>query len=496
MDRTALTARIQEILRGGRKGADARPRSPDNGGDEVLTFARRCAADEARADAADLLGGTLVNGPGGPCVVIDRRYGSDHAHGSTRVGCLAEDLGRSIRSLSLLSTSRNHVARLPLGEFDDVRPADLLFFDSETTGISGGAGTGAFLVGFGWFAGDGSFATRQFFLRSYGEERAFLDAVAGFLARGGGREGSADDFGGSRDAVLVTYNGRTFDLPLMDTRFLMHRLRSPFEELRHIDMLHPARRLWRRRESASAPAGQDEEVMAWRGPRRPPTRIDDLTASCALTVLEQDILGFRREGDVPGFEIPARYFHFARTGDAGGLEAVLEHNRLDLLSLAAVTSVALRVIEEGCGGTREPLECLGLGRLYESVGRMEEAAACYRFVAESDGNGSRCGMARVEGMRRLAFRLHREHRHCEAAEMWRRLLAAGADERSEREACEALAIYHEHRSRDLEAALQYAERALASAVEPAARDALRHRLDRIGRKMGRLRHRPDEPSLV
>lgn len=495
MDRTALTARIQEILRG-RKGADSRPPSSDSGADEALTFAWRCAADEVRAEAADLLGGTLANGPSGPCLVIDRVYGSDYPHGSSRIECLAADLDRSARSLPLLSTSRNHVARLPLDPFDDVQPADLLFFDLETTGLSGGAGTCAFLVGFGWFAGDRSFNTRQFFLRSYGEERALLDVVAGFLARCGGTESIAGESGGCRDAVLVTYNGRTFDLPLMETRFLMHRLQSPFEALRHIDMLHPARRLWRRRESASVSAEQDDGTREWSGQRRPPARMEDLSASCALTVLEQDILGFRREGDVPGFEIPARYFHFARTGDARGLEAVVEHNRLDLLSLAAVTSVALRMVGEGSGGTRAPLECLGLGRLYEGAGRMDEAAACYRHVAESVGNGNNGSMARVEGMRRLAFRLHREHQHGEAAEMWKRLLAAGADERSEREACEALAIYHEHRSRDLESALRYAGRALASAAEPATRTALRHRLERIERKMGRCRQRPDEASLV
>jgi tetratricopeptide (TPR) repeat protein len=286
--------------------------------------------------------------------------------------------------------------------------------------------------------------------------------------------------------VLVTYNGRAFDVPLIETRYAMHRLTSSFNEGPHIDMLHPARRLWRRRVPSEGPLDEGwppRPAEARRGRRGP-----DVAASCALTTLERDILGLSREDDVAGFEIPARYFHFARTGDARGLAAVFEHNRLDLLSLAAVTSVVLGMIEEGPGATRAAEECLELGRLYEMAGRVQQAAACYEHVAEGradDGEHER-GWVRVESLRRLAFRLHREQRHPEAASTWQRLLTLDPDPVTEREACEALAIYHEHRSRDLPTARQYALQALSGEDDTRRVAGLRHRLDRLDRKI----HRP------
>ncbi|RPJ78173.1 MAG: hypothetical protein EHM13_14990, partial [Acidobacteria bacterium] len=212
---------------------------------------------------------------------------------------------------------------------------------------------------------------------------------------------------------------------------------------------------------------------------------------------EHDILGFQRYDDVPGWEIPGRYFDYVRSGDARGLEAVVEHNRLDVLSLAAVTAVALRVVDGGADEARAPYESLALGRFYENAGLFDEATACYRRVAEDGATMARSchPWVRNEGLRRLAFRLHRDHRHGEAAETWERLLALGVNEGCELEACEALAIFHEHRSRNLDRAFAYASRAFERQKEPAARAALRHRLDRIERKMERAAMRAGGPRL-
>ena len=161
-----------------------------------------------------------------------------------------------------------------------------MFFDIETTGLSGGAGTLAFLAGCGWFE-DERFRVRQF----------FLGCARPASARCSTR--SAQIFDERR--LLVTYNGRTFDVPLMETRWAFHRTAAPTDDLPHFDMLPPARRLCGA--AGSAPdAGR-------RGARRP-------SVSCSLSALERAVLGFHRLGDVPGFEIPARYFHFLRTGDA------------------------------------------------------------------------------------------------------------------------------------------------------------------------------------
>jgi hypothetical protein len=251
-------------------------------------------------------------------------------------------------------------------------------------------------------------------------------------------------------------------------------------------MLHPARRLWRRRLTASGPPDGEWGAERTAGSGR---RAADVAASCALTTLERDILGLSREDDVPGYEIPARYFQFARTGDARGLVQVFEHNRFDLLSLAALTAVVLRLVESGPPATRAPHECLALGRLYEAAGRVQQATECYRHVADR-GSHTEAGeqepvWVRIEGLRCLAARLHRERRHSEAAAAWQRLLGLEPDAATEGEACEALAIHHEHRSRDLESARHYAGRALERESDLRRQAGLRHRLQRLARKMER-----------
>ncbi|MFB3853506.1 MAG: ribonuclease H-like domain-containing protein [Vicinamibacterales bacterium] len=495
----SLAARIQDILKtAGRQPAAAASRIVLEA-DEEMAFARRCAEAEARAGAADVLGGRVLDGPYGPTVVIDRVYGCDHRHGCATIAELAGETSRAVAGLDLLAASKASPQPL-LSGLGDARLRDLLFFDIETTGLSGGAGTYAFLIGFGRFREDRCFELRQFFLRSYSEERAQLQAVMAFVHECDDEAARSAAAGSEGGAILVTYNGRAFDVPLMETRFLMHRLQCPFDSLRHLDMLPPARRLWRCRESSAAAAAR-ETGEAWRwgrpGIRRPPRDPDELSASCALGVLEHDILGFERYDDVPGHEIPGRYFDYVRSGDARGLEAVVEHNRLDVLSLAAVTAVALRVVDGGAVETRAPHESLALGRFYENAGLFDKATACYRLVAEEArmASASCHPWVRTEGLRRLAFRLHRDHRHSEAAEIWERLLASGVNERFEIEACEALAIFHEHRSRMLGTAHRYATRAFDRQKDASRRAALRHRIDRIERKIQRAAARGAGPGL-
>src|SRR5262245_55851912 len=156
-------------------------------------------------------------------------------------------------------------------------------------------------------------------------------------------------------SLLVTYNGRTFDVPLMETRWAFHRSSAATDELPHFDMLPPARRLWGRPRSARVEV--DEEVRE----------------SCSLSSLERTVLGFHRLDDVPGIEIPSRYFQFLRTGDPNFIEGVLDHNRHDLLSLAAVMSHALWLAREGPCACRESREQVGLGRLYERAGAIDRA---------------------------------------------------------------------------------------------------------------------------
>jgi hypothetical protein len=304
----------------------------------------------------------------------------------------------------------------------------ILFLDLETTGLAGGAGTYAFLVGCGWFDG-GTFRLRQFFLSDFSAERALLEAVAQL----------AGDV-----SCVVTYNGKTFDLPLIETRFALQRMQTPFSELPHVDLLPPARRMW---------------------------RADDV--ECRLTYLEQALCGHDREGDVPGFEIPSRYFRYVRSGDARPLEAVLEHNRLDIVALAMLTARASHLLHEGPSAATTPREAFGMGCLYERAGLLEEALASFQRSRT------------VEGVRASAILLRRLRRYDDAAAAWRELLAArGCPAGYVREATEALAVHHEHRVRDLEAARTFALQALRLQATAARQEAVKYRLARLDRKLG------------
>lgn len=491
-DHASLAARIQEILRSGRKPARPGEERPSGGGfvpaagnggpiDEEAAFARRCAADEAAATVREALGGRVEEGPGGPCLVVERRYEGGRAHGRDPVARYAEAMRLGGEALEWLQPGAGGA---PLAPF---------FFDLETTGLSGGAGTYAFLVGCGWFEGD-DFVTRQYFLRGYGEERALLHAVTAFvrsfppvLERAGAlpAAGQAPAPGSQGPApspqppapTVVTYNGRGFDLPVMETRYLMHRLAFPFGALEHLDLLFAARRLWRGRLVRD---GSDRRARLSGLVPEPGGR-----ASCALTVLEEDVLGLQREGDVPGWEIPGRYFAYARTGDATALEAVLEHNRLDLLSLGALTGLVLDLVS----GRREAgdrHELLALGRLYDSLGRDGDAERCHRAAAAPCGlfDAAPDAGARAEALHWLALRHRRARRFGEAADCWGELLSLpGLEPRLRREALEAMAVHHEHRARDLAAARRFALRALDLAPRGRPHEELAHRVGRLGRKL-------------
>lgn len=462
MDRASLAARIQDILNRRRGAAGVAPAARLRGEDEDAAFAGRCTAAESSARVLEVLGATLADSEHGPCVVVDREYPASYRHGRHPVEGLAGAARDGVPSLPWFLDGKAGV------QCADSEPSRLLFFDLETTGLSGGAGTVAFLVGWGFFDGD-AFRTRQFFLRGYSAERALLHAAALFAASFGVGAGVVGP-----GAILVTYNGRAFDLPLIETRYAFHRLACPFTGAPHLDMLFPARRLWKRR-AEWAPLS----APAWSGGH-------DASGSCALTALERDILELRRQDDVPGWEIPSRYFAFARTGDAACVSAVLEHNRLDLLSLAAVTGLVLQMARRGVGAARDRHECLALGRLFELLARPEDAECCYLAAASDEPGPGAEGdrLARAEALRWIAVQRRRTRRFDEAADAWRRLAAIdGIDPELCREALEALAIHHEHRVRDLPTAREFALRALDLAEDARRVNEVRHRLGRLSRKL-------------
>jgi uncharacterized protein YprB with RNaseH-like and TPR domain len=404
---------------------------------------------------AEVLDGEWHERSGQRFLVVDRMYVPGYRHGSM---ALADGLPPSDGGwpcLSLLTSAPLH-SRISA-------PPHLLFIDLETTGIAGGAGTYAFLVGCGWFAG-GTFRIRQFVLSSFTAERALLEAVGELAAESG---------------TVVSYNGKSFDLPLIETRFALHRLPSPFGELPHIDMLHPARRMWRventRRVQNDAPYTDQKDV----------------TYTCRLSTLEQHLCGYVREGDVAGFEIPACYFRYVHAGDPRPLAAVLEHNRLDLLSLALVTARAAQLLEDGPAAARTAREALGMGRLYERGGLMTEAKSSFaRAIEFKDADED----LRAEALRAYAIVARRLRHYDDAADAWRRVLGLNECPRPiEREASEALAVHHEHRRRDLASARDFTLRLLNVDESTTRRQATEFRLARLDRK---LESQAAQPALL
>jgi uncharacterized protein len=285
----------------------------------------------------------------------------------------------------------------------------LIYLDTETTGLAGGTGTCAFLIGVGMIEGR-QFAVRQYFLRDYPEEKAVLAALAETL--------------GAFDGI-VTFNGKTFDLPLLETRYALARMKSPFARLVHLDLLHPARRLWKMR-----------------------------LESCKLTHLEEQILGIGREGDVDGSEIPGIYFDYLRTGDARGLQPVFYHNALDIITLAALTVEVANIIEAGVETLDSATDLFSLSGIFERAGVAEKSLAACRRALDT-------GLPQdveTRALWRMALHHKRQGEFEEAIRLWREMAQREAPFCIQ--ALEELAIHFEHRRRDLAAALTATETAL------------------------------------
>jgi uncharacterized protein YprB with RNaseH-like and TPR domain len=417
---SSLRDRLREVIKPAGTAGDVRLKPDATPAPVASGFSRTVDNPET------VLGGEWRDGS----FVVERHTPPSSRCGRTTIGDLAAGLEASAHDAALVCGGL--AARTPF-----------VFFDLETTGLSGGAGTQAFLVGSGWFEHDGGFTTRQHLLVRQGDEHVMLHAVTEDLGRAG---------------ALVSFNGKSFDAPVLETRYLFHRLEWMPAERPHIDVLHPARRFWK----------EDE---------------------CSLAVLEQQVLGSWREDDVPGFEIPSRYFQFLRSGDACPLAAVLEHNRRDLIALAGLTSRLLAIVAGGPDYAENAREALALGHVYargRDIGRA--IGAFERSIAlGAKKTGRQAARLRADALRSLALCYRRERQYDEAARCWIALIEAGCAEHVEREAIEALAIHHEHRVRDLASAKTFAAenvtRAFARVVPERVTQAAQRRLARIERKM-------------
>jgi uncharacterized protein YprB with RNaseH-like and TPR domain len=348
------------------------------------------------------------------------------AGGSSRHG------ERCIRDLMPLDMGRLAIlANDPVLRGLDYRQA--LFLDTETTGLAGGTGTVAFLIGVGWFEGD-AFITRQLFARDYAEERATLLCLTELL----------------RDKrFLVSFNGKAFDANLLASRFIMNRLPDPLSGLPHLDLLHSARRLLSHR----------------LGDRR-------------LGALEAAILGFEREGDIPGSEIPQRYFDWLRRRDGRLMADVFEHNRLDILSLVALAARLAELLDpDGENARCHPGDRLAAARLF--LARACPYDAVRRLVPLIGGS---CSETAREAGRELSLVYKRSDQWPAAVAIWEEMVRRDGEDLF---ALVELAKWCEHRRRDFAQALALTMRACACAgrLSPDDRADLARRRERLERKL-------------
>lgn len=365
------------------------------------------------------MSGEVVQTPLGSHFETEKLYPRHRRHGSMDLSNLSELPGDLLEALSDGAVAAS-------------RPERWAFLDTETTGLAGGTGTYAFLVGVGRITGEG-FRVRQFFMRDLCEEHSLLWALEQHL----------QDFD-----VLITYNGKAYDEPLLETRYRMARRRPPFSRLVHLDLLYGARRLWKLR-----------------------------LESCRLVDLESQILGFEREGDLPGELIPYVYFEYLRTRQVFRLVPVFHHNATDILTLACLTGIVpLAFRSPESAPLHHGADWVGLARWLLKAERRQEALAVLRR-AVARGLSDELLFRSLWEIALLEKRLGRR----EAA------VAAFEDLAATRNpyrlpALEELAKHYEHRERNYALALEVTRAALE--IQP--KEELRRRAARLERRLSRL----------
>src|SRR5712692_2827662 len=320
----------------------------------------------------------------------------------------------STTTVELLSRMRDEsLSRKTRAALED--PSKWLFLDTETTGLAGGTGTYAFLVGVAWWDA-GGLQVEQFFMRDFTEEYSLLEELAERVAE---------------RPVLLTFNGKSFDWPLLENRFTMTRSIATPKLAAHLDLLHPARALWKLRLGS--------------------VRLVELERH----VLNAQRLGWRREDDVESALIPQYYFDYLRGGSARPLAGIVKHNQMDLRGLAALFRKINTLLSDlSCnadGG--ESLDLFGLSRFLQ---RRGDAGRAHTACAQALAIGLPADL-RPKAQRELALMAKRRGEHDRAAEIWQEIVADSPDGVR---ACEQLAIYYERHARDFCRAMEFAQLAL------------------------------------
>ncbi len=338
--------------------------------------------------------------PHGKHYVVRQVFDGEHCHGKVRMARFScEDLHRF---MTLMHKKGDRADR-----------DSIVFLDTETTGMQGGTGMVPFLVGLGYFEHD-DFHVVQYFIRDFDEEPSMLYALDEFLAR---------------FQLVITYNGATFDIPLLESRFTLARFENPFVRFEHLDLLIGARRLWRNGHG-----------------------------SCRLVALEKEIVSFLRGPDVPGAMIPRVFFDFVNNGYSPSLSGVFTHNVYDVVSLAALTICATDRITVEPAKFDNPSDLFSLARILENTTEWKRSRSLYEMALA----GGVPEPLRSRAAENLSIIYRRSGEHERALQACTALMDHSVFSMA---AFEGAAIYHERISRDPALALEVVERALARLEE-------------------------------
>ncbi len=318
-------------------------------------------------------------------------------------------------------------------------PGSFVFLDTETSGLAGGTGTYAFLIGVGKFT-DAGFELSQYFMRDPFEEPAQLAALHSAL----------EDC-----EVLITYNGKSFDVPLLNSRFIANGEPPPLNSYVHIDLLHIARRMWR-----------------------------DRLESRTLGSIEEHILELpRTEEDIPGWMVPTIYFDYIKSGDARPITNVLYHNAMDIVSLASLLNHVSTILDDPHGGMVEHgIDLISMAKIFEDLGKFSAAAECFEIGL----NYQLPDRIRNQAFQRWSIMEKRLNNLDKSIGLWQ-----NAAEFKEVYAHEELAKVYEHKSKDYSQAIFWTELAIEIINSPEYpvierdiwRPKLEHRLKRLQRKL-------------
>jgi uncharacterized protein YprB with RNaseH-like and TPR domain len=358
---------------------------------------------------------------------MERFFAAHKQHGSADIGALCE-------------LPEGLLDALGDNEIPSTSPERWAFLDTETTGLAGGSGTYAFLIGVGRITRDG-FRVRQFFMRDYVEERSVLAALEAHL----------NEF-----EVLITYNGKSYDQPLLETRYRMTRHKPPFGRLSHLDLLFGARRLWKLR-----------------------------LESCRLIQLERQILGVFREGDVPGELIPYVYFEYLRSREAQRLVPIFHHNAMDILTLACLTAIvpaAFRSTDPASllrAGVRRGEDLAGIARWLLAAGEREQSLELFKRAVDR-GLPDKLLFQALWEIALLEKKLARPHA---ALRMFTEL--AGCRNEYRVSALEELAKFYEHEESNYAVALEFTRQALGYRESA----GLARRQERLEKRLSKPRSR-------